>query len=244
MDAIKKKMSVLREKLEDAEDRSQKAEEELHGTNLKADEAEEEVDRLTKELQGLEDELEATESRLGSMQIRLQEAEHQADESERARRILESRGQSDDDRLTRLQAELNDVLAKNDEVEDRYKQIANEIDELEKRLTDEDERCGQSDVRVVALESEVEASSNALLGLDNSFCQASAKERKYNQTLDMMTVNYKEAEDKAVKYESKAKDLETSLANLEEKCDDERSKYNAVKGDLDALLAEIRDMNI
>jgi len=53
-----------------------------------------------------------------------------------------------------------------------------------------------------------------------------------------------EAEDKAVKYESKAKDLETTLSNIEEKCDEERAKYNAVKGDLDALLDEIRQGNL
>ena len=45
------------------------AEEELHGTNQKADEAEEEVDRLTKELITLDEELESTEQRLTSMQV-------------------------------------------------------------------------------------------------------------------------------------------------------------------------------
>ena len=38
MDAIKKKMATLREKLEQAEERARKAEDELTATNQKADE--------------------------------------------------------------------------------------------------------------------------------------------------------------------------------------------------------------
>lgn len=38
MDSIKKKMAALREKLEAAEERARKSEDELHCTNVKADE--------------------------------------------------------------------------------------------------------------------------------------------------------------------------------------------------------------
>jgi len=133
---------------------------------------------------------------------------------------------------------------KNLEVEDRYKQIADEIDELERKLEEEESKCTTADDHVKGLETEVVQVGNSLRTMEVSEVQASDREESYTSKLNEMSSRYQEAEEKAHKYEIHARELEVTLEDLENKLHDEKDEYNRVKKDLDSLLSEIQEMNI
>ena len=78
--------------------------------------------------------------------------------------------------------------------------------------------------------------------MENVELKALEQDEEWTLRLTEMTKRYQESEDKAVKCEQQAADMEKMLEELELKVAEEKDTYRRVKTDLDNLLAEIQNL--
>ena len=131
-------MTSLRSQLEAADERYQKAKDEIFISKEKSTQAEEEIKDLKnkikdlkKEMSSLEGDLESSQKRIESLSNRLEEVQNETEVNKTARLALEEKGQCEEETLIKLDKELHEILEKNKEVELRYQHISLGIEYLE-----------------------------------------------------------------------------------------------------------------
>lgn len=242
MEAIKKKMSMLKLKLKEAEDEANDAEDKLYAKQSEADEVENEVLEKTKERCDLEDDLEKEEERYTNLKFRLDEAAKMQDENQRAHKELCNRGQVDTDKLERLEREIVVLQDKIEEVEEQYSEAVAKLEEAEAELDREEERFNEADARSKELEVEAVQIGNLLRSMEinegNAAKSQSKSTTRVEEWKDKVDCKICDAEEK----EDESAELEKALIDLEQDVHEAREKYQQVKSDYDALLAEVAEI--
>lgn len=242
MEAIKKKMNLLKEKLQEAENEAQKAEDELTAKNNEADMAEEEVLSKTKELNDIEDELEKEEENFITLKARFDEACKLQDENERAHKELSNRGQVDNVKLDRLEGEFGDLQAKIEDVEEKYQSAVQKLEKSEDELESEEVRFSESDMRVKELEVEAVQAGNLLRSMEINEDNAAKSQSSSSTKVEDMKNKVDDIIEAAEKKEAESQDLEKELNKLDDDVQDSRERYHQVKAEYDALLAEVAEI--
>merc|ERR1712179_408851 len=109
MEAIKKKMTMLKHDKEEAIDRAEQAVSDRKAAEEKVKQFEEELQNNIKRLKVTEDELDSAQEKLREANEALEEAEKAADESERGRKVIENRSLKDEERLELQEIQLNEA---------------------------------------------------------------------------------------------------------------------------------------
>uniref|UniRef100_A0A2K5SBN6 Uncharacterized protein n=1 Tax=Cebus imitator TaxID=2715852 RepID=A0A2K5SBN6_CEBIM len=87
IEAVKRKIQVLQQQADDAEERAERLQREVEGERRAREQAEAEVASLNRRIQLVEEELDRAQERLATALQKLEEAEKAADESERGTRL-------------------------------------------------------------------------------------------------------------------------------------------------------------
>uniref|UniRef100_A0A8C6MJD3 Tropomyosin alpha-3 chain n=1 Tax=Moschus moschiferus TaxID=68415 RepID=A0A8C6MJD3_MOSMO len=87
IEAVKRKIQVLQQQADDAEERAERLQREVEGERRAREQAEAEVASLNCRIQLVEEELDRAQERLATALQKLEEAEKAADESERGMKI-------------------------------------------------------------------------------------------------------------------------------------------------------------
>uniref|UniRef100_A0A8C4NC43 Tropomyosin n=1 Tax=Eptatretus burgeri TaxID=7764 RepID=A0A8C4NC43_EPTBU len=203
MEAIKKKMQMLKMDKDNALDKAEQAEvlrkeaedrasqddalsldEKQQEATRKAAEAEAELAGLNRQLQLKEEELDRTQERLTLALEKQEEAEKAADESTRGMKVIENKSMKDEEKLELQEIQLKEAKFIAEEADRKY-------EEVRQQMFDQDTGHTQPSLKCVDLEEEVKNLTNDIKSLmaqnDEAESRAEYAERtvvKLEKTID------------------------------------------------------------
>uniref|UniRef100_A0A4W5P4K7 Tropomyosin 1 n=1 Tax=Hucho hucho TaxID=62062 RepID=A0A4W5P4K7_9TELE len=242
MDAIKKKMQMLKLDKENALDRAEGAEGDKKAAEDKSKQLEDDVVALQKKLKGTEDELDKYSESLKDAQEKLELAEKKATDAEADVASLNRRIQLVEEELDRAQERLTTALTKLEEAEKAADESERGMKVIENRASKDEEKMELQEIqlkeakhiaeeadrkyeevarKLVIIESDLERTEERRLSVGKCMTPVSAsfgpqyshKEDKYEEEMKVLTDKLKEAE-------TRAEFAERSVAKLEKAIDD------------------------
>uniref|UniRef100_A0AAY4E509 Tropomyosin n=1 Tax=Denticeps clupeoides TaxID=299321 RepID=A0AAY4E509_9TELE len=236
MDAIKKKMQMLKLDKENALDRAEQqldddlvglqkklkatedeldkysealkdAQEKLEVAETKAADAEGDVASLNRRIQLVEEELDRAQERLATALQKLEEAE------KRGMKVIENRALKDEEKMELQEIQLKEAKHIAEEADRKYEEVARKLVIVEGELERTEERAELSESKCTELEEELKTVTNNLKSLEAQAEKYSQKEDKYEEEIKVLTDKLKEAE-------TRAEFAERSVAKLEKTIDD------------------------
>ncbi|RXN25137.1 tropomyosin alpha-1 chain-like isoform X1 [Labeo rohita] len=234
MEAIKKKMQMLKLDKENAIDRAEQAESDKKAAEDKCKQLEDELLALQKKLKGTEDELDKYSEALKDAQEKLELSEKKASDAEGDVAALNRRIQLVEEELDRAQERLATALQKLEEAEKAADESERGIKVIENRAMKDEEKMEIQEIQLkeakhiaedadrkyeeVArgdLEEELKNVTNNLKSLEAQSDKYSEKEDKYEEEIKALTDKLKEVETRAEFAERTVAKLEKTIDDLE-----------------------------
>uniref|UniRef100_A0A672KN03 Tropomyosin alpha-1 chain n=1 Tax=Sinocyclocheilus grahami TaxID=75366 RepID=A0A672KN03_SINGR len=221
MEAIKKKMQMLKLDKENAIDRAEQAESDKKAAEDKCIQLEDELLTLQKKLKGTEDELDKYSEALNDAQEKLELSEKKA--TDVSIKVIENRAMKDEEKMEIQEIQLKEAKHIAEEADRKYEEVARKLVILEGELERAEERA-----------------EIAELGLNNPLLviclQYSEKEDKYEEEIKVLTDRLKEVETRAEFAERTVAKLEKTIDELEDELYAQKLKYKAFSEELDHAL--------
>ncbi|RXN33293.1 ras-related Rab-8A [Labeo rohita] len=208
MEAIKKKMQMLKLDKENAIDRAEQAESDKKAAEDKCKQLEDELLALQKKLKGTEDELDKYSEALKDAQEKLELSEKKASDAEGDVAALNRRIQLVEEELDRAQERLATALQKLEEAEKAADESERGIKVIENRAMKDEEKM---EIQEIQLKEAKHIAEDA----DRKYEEYSEKEDKYEEEIKALTDKLKEVETRAEFAERTVAKLEKTIDDLE-----------------------------
>uniref|UniRef100_A0AAY4E4V1 Tropomyosin alpha-1 chain n=1 Tax=Denticeps clupeoides TaxID=299321 RepID=A0AAY4E4V1_9TELE len=264
MDAIKKKMQMLKLDKENAldRDRSKQLDDDLVGLQKKLKATEDELDKYSEALKDAQEKLEVAETKaadaegdVASLNRRIQLVEEELDRAQerlatalqkleeaekRGMKVIENRALKDEEKMELQEIQLKEAKHIAEEADRKYEEVARKLVIVEGELERTEERAELSEsmfgneLKAICL--------NLLTFLPAFFPQYSQKEDKYEEEIKVLTDKLKEAETRAEFAERSVAKLEKTIDDLEDELYAQKLKYKAISEELDHALNDMTSM--
>ncbi|XP_016142459.1 tropomyosin alpha-1 chain-like [Sinocyclocheilus grahami] len=252
MEAIKKKMQMLKLDKENAIDRAEQAESDKKAAEDKCKQLEDELLALQKKLKGTEDELDKYSEALKDAQEKLELSEKKATDnssfcgSANSRRAIGNRILPLD-RSGGLCEGLGMSVKSLDAVKRKIQSLQQQADDahdgaqfLQTQLDNERDLRERS--KGGDLEEELKNVTNNLKSIEAQSDKYSEKEDKYEDEIKVLTDRLKEIETRAEFAERSVAKLEKTIDGLEDELYAQKQKYKAISEELDHALNDMTSL--
>uniref|UniRef100_A0A8C6SQ19 Tropomyosin alpha-1 chain n=1 Tax=Neogobius melanostomus TaxID=47308 RepID=A0A8C6SQ19_9GOBI len=233
MEAIKKKMQMLKLDKENAIDRAEQAETDKRQQRINL------VD-LQKKMKQTEDELDKFSEGLKDAQEKLELSVPQTNYV--GMKVIENRAMKDEEKMEIQEMQLKEAKHIAEEADRKYEEVARKLVILEGELERAEERAELSECKASDLEEELKNVTNNLKSLEAQAEKYSEKEDKYEEEIKVLTDKLKEAETRAEFAERSVAKLEKSIDDLEDELYAQKLKYKAISEELDHALNDMTSM--
>ena len=176
MEALKKKLNVLQDNIEAAEEREREVREQLRDLTIRLDAKLEEKESLRRTCQLASDELVRVNEQYDTAKNRLDDITEKKDVDEEARKALEEVDRETDENLTELEENLASAQKYAAEEEHKLSELSRKFVVVERDLQIILERAEASEKRVRELEADIEQGGAVLHELEGKDAAASERE--------------------------------------------------------------------
>ncbi|TRY56710.1 hypothetical protein DNTS_012974 [Danionella cerebrum] len=231
MDAIKKKMQMLKLDKENALDRAEQAETDKKAAEERSKQLEDDLVALQKKLKATEDELDKysealkdaqeklelaekkatdAEGDVASLNRRIQLVEEELDRAQERMKVIENRALKDEEKMELQEIQLKEAKHIAEEADRKYEEVARKLVIVEGELERTEERAELNEGKCSELEEELKTVTNNMKSLEAQAEKYSAKEDKYEEEIKVLTDKLKEK----LKYKAISEELDHALNDM------------------------------
>lgn len=243
MDTIRKKLSSLKNRLQESDTSATAAVTELETTKKQVAEAEKAVEEEMTKLEALEIQLDAIESKLSTVVNKLLVEEKRLDESDRAKIILAIRLEGDEKLKGELDITLAQIIASNTEMEKKMEEVEKQIEELEGKLDDADKRREKAGLSCMDQEIKVLHIGNNLRTMEIGVEGYNTRDVGCTEKIKLLGEKYASGEERFKKFEAHGLELELQQDTLDKDLETAKKRYEEARRSMEQVLAEISEMN-
>ncbi|XP_036590311.1 LOW QUALITY PROTEIN: tropomyosin alpha-4 chain-like [Trichosurus vulpecula] len=233
LEAVKRKMQVLQQQADEAEDRAQSLQ---RKPDCEREKAEGDVTALNQRIHLVERNLDRAQEWLATALQKLEDVEKATDESERGMKVTENRAMKDEEKMEIQGMQLKEAKHIAEEADHKYEEVARKLVILEGELERAEER---SELKCGDLEEELKSVTNNLKSLEASSEKYSEKEDKYEEEIKLLSDKLEEAETQAEFAERTVAKLEKTIDDLEEKLAQAKEENVSLHQTLNQTLNEL-----
>ena len=217
VEAVRKKVGVMKEEVELAEEKAKELEMHLRFADQRLEGAMNEKDSLIRKLKLTEASIEKSEKLYQESLQKLQDFETAIDISESKRKALEQKELSGDDQLTMLEQRLRDMKVNLDERNQLLEEAKRRREVLTEDLRKTKERHQEAKEKAEYFEGEIEVAGERLRDLERREVNASSKEYEMEDEVRYLEDQLRQSQEKWFIVHDRYKSLERIKEQMEGK---------------------------